>query len=115
MADVTETTLAELREVSRIPGTGIPLPKSPFYTVLLWTIPILVRLMFRIRYRGIHRLPRKGAMILASNHTSHIDPFAVTAGARRRTHYLSKDTHFENPFTAFVMNSTGQIRELQMH
>jgi len=110
MGDVTEATLGELREVSRIPGTDIPLQKSPFYSVLLWTIPILVRLMFRIRYRGIHRLPPKGAMILAANHTSHIDPFAVTAGARRRTHYLSKDAHFENPFTAFVMNSTGQIR-----
>ena len=73
MTDVTEATLGELREVSRIPGTDIPLPKSPFYSVLLWTIPILVRLIFRIRYRGIHRLPPKGAMILASNHTSHIE------------------------------------------
>ena len=49
-------------------------------------------------------------MILAANHTSHIDPFTVIGGARRRTHYLSKDTHFDNFMTAFVMNTTGQIR-----
>ena len=110
MTGVSEETLGELREVCRIPGMDIPLPKSPFYTVLLSTIPVLVRTMFRIRYRGVHRLPRKGPMILAANHTSHIDPFAVIAGARRRTHYLAKDSHFDKFFTAFVMNSTGQIR-----
>ena len=88
----------------------IPLPKSPFYSVVLSTIPVLIRTMFRIRYRGIHRLPRKGPMILAANHTSHIDPFAVIAGARRRTHYLAKDAHFDKFSTAFIMNSTGQIR-----
>ena len=110
MAGVSEKTLGELREVSRIPGMDIPLPKSPIYSVLLSTFPVLVRTMFRIRYRGVHRLPRKGPMILAANHTSHIDPFTVIGGARRRTHYLSKDTHFDNFMTAFVMNTTGQIR-----
>ena len=110
MTSVSGKTLAELREVCRIPGMDIPLPKSPFYAVLLSTIPILVRTIFRIRYRGVHRLPRKGPMILAANHTSHIDPFAVIAGARRRTHYLAKDTHFDKFLTSFVMTSTGQIR-----
>ena len=110
MTGVSDKTLDELREVCRIPGMDIPLPKSPFYSVILSTIPVLIRTMFRIRYRGIHRLPRKGPMILAANHTSHIDPFAVIAGARRRTHYLSKDAHFDKFSTAFIMNSTGQIR-----
>lgn len=110
MTEVSAKTLAELREACRIEGVGTPLPKSPFYSVILATIPVLLRTIFRIRYRGVHRLPRKGPMILAANHTSHIDPFTVIAGARRRTHYLSKDTHFDNFITAFVMNTTGQIR-----
>ena len=110
MTGVSDKTLEEFREVCRIPGMEIPLPKSPFYSVVLSTIPVLIRTMFRIRYRGIHRLPRKGPMILAANHTSHIDPFAVIAGARRRTHYLAKDAHFDKFSTAFIMNSTGQIR-----
>jgi 1-acyl-sn-glycerol-3-phosphate acyltransferase len=49
-------------------------------------------------------------VILAANHTSHIDPFTIIAGARRRTYYLSKDEHFEKWYTAIVMNTTGQIR-----
>ena len=110
MTGVSGKTLDELREVCRIPGMDIQLPKSPFYTVLLSTIPVLIRTIFRIRYRGVHRLPLKGPMILAANHTSHIDPFAVIAGPRRRTHYLSKDAHFDKFLTSFVMKSTGQIR-----
>jgi len=110
MVAVSDATLAELNAVTRIPGTGIPLPKSPFYTVLLAVLPILARTLFRIRYRGIHRIPRKGAVILAANHTSHIDPFSITAGVRRRIHYLAKDGHFEKLSTAIVMNTTGQIR-----
>ena len=110
MTGVSAETLIELREVCRIQGMGTPLPKSPFYSVLLATIPVLLRTIFRIRYRGIHRLPRKGPMILAANHTSHIDPFTVIGGARRRTHYLSKDTHFDNFVTAFVkMSIFGEV------
>ena len=110
MGGVKTEILAELREACRIPGTGNPLPKSPLYSVVLTTLPVLIRLMFRIHYRGLHRLPRKGAVILAANHTSHIDPFTIIAGARRRTYYLSKDEHFEKWYTAIVMNTTGQIR-----
>ena len=110
MGEVKREILAELREACRVPGTGNPRPKSPLYSVVLPTLPVLIRLMFRIHYRGLHRLPRKGAVILAANHTSHIDPFTIISGARRRTYYLSKDEHFEKWYTAIVMNTTGQIR-----
>jgi 1-acyl-sn-glycerol-3-phosphate acyltransferase len=105
-----EETLAAFREMCRIPGTDIPLPKSPGYTVLLTTIPHLLRTIFQYRYRGIHRVRRKGAVIIAGNHTSHVDPFGVIPGIRRRTHYLAKDAHFSKAFTAFIMRTTGQIR-----
>lgn len=105
-----EETLAAFRECCRIPGTGIPLPRSPGYTFLLSWVPVTLRNLFRFRYRGLHRVPRRGAVILAGNHTSHIDPFAIIPGVRRRTHYLAKDTHFEKPHTAIIMRSTGQIR-----
>ena len=110
MSGVGEAALAELREVCKIPGVGTQLPKSPLYSVFLSILPILGRTLFRIRYRGLSRVPRKGAVILAANHTSHIDPFAVISGIRRRTHYLAKDGHFEKLGTAIVMNTTGQIR-----
>ena len=102
--------MGEFHKVCHIPGTDIPLPKSPLYSVFLSILPISLRTLFRIRYRGIHRIPKKGAVILAANHTSHIDPFTIICGVRRRTHYLSKDEHFDKFITAIVMNTTGQIR-----
>ncbi len=110
MPEVGGAALAELREVCRIPGVGVPLPKSPLYSFFLSVLPNLTRTLFRIRYRGIERIPREGAVILAANHTSHIDPFAVICGVRRRTHYLAKDGHFDKFITSIVMNTTGQIR-----
>ena len=110
MGGVSEATLAELRKICFIPGVGTPLPKSPLYSLFLSTLPIMFRSIFRLRYQGIGRIPRKGAVIVAANHTSHIDPFTIITGIRRRTHYLAKDGHFEKFATAIVMNTTGQIR-----
>ncbi len=110
MVEVSKSTLEKLCASSRIKGTGIPVPKSPWYKIFLLTLPVLMRTLFRVRYRGVHRVPRKGAVILAANHTSHLDPISVIAGVRRPTHYLAKDGHFKKWFTAIVMKTTGQIR-----
>lgn len=105
----SQETLDEFHDVCRIPGTGIPLPKAPTYSVLLGILPAICRTLFRVRYRGIHRVPKNGPAIIAANHTSHIDPFCVIMGARRRLHYLAKDGHFKHFHTAIVMRTTGQI------
>ncbi|MDG1524822.1 MAG: lysophospholipid acyltransferase family protein [Candidatus Thalassarchaeaceae archaeon] len=110
MGTVRDETLDELRTVCKIQGADVPLPKSPLYSVLLSILPITIRFIFRIRYRGLHRIPRNGAVILAANHTSHIDPFSIICGVRRRTHYLAKAGHFDKFMTSVVMNTTGQIR-----
>lgn len=110
MEGIGETTLAEFRKLCLIPGTDVPLPKSPLYSVFLSILPNMFRTLFRIRYRGVRRIPRKGAVIIAANHTSHIDPFTIICGVRRRTHYLAKDGHFDKLLTSIVMLTTGQIK-----
>ena len=110
MGEISEATLAELHKICFIPGAPVPLPKSPLYSFFLSTLPIMFRSFFRLRYRGIGRIPRKGAVIIAANHTSHIDPFTIISGVRRRIHYLAKDGHFEKFATSIVMKTSGQIR-----
>ena len=110
MGEISEATLAELHKICFIPGATVPLPKSPLYSVFLSTLPIMFRSIFRLRYRGIGRIPRKGAVIIAANHTSHIDPFTIISGVRRRIHYLAKDGHFEKFATSIIMKTSGQIR-----
>ena len=110
MAEAKDETLQSLQKVCFIPGAPTPLPKSPLYSFFLWTLPIIFRSIFRLRYRGIGRIPRKGPVIIAANHTSHIDPFTIISGVRRRIHYLAKDGHFDKFATAIVMKTSGQIR-----
>lgn len=98
-----------LREHWLIPTTSKKAPKNLFYNFLRLSIVPLFRSMIRLRVRGDSNIPRKGAVILAANHLSHVDPILVILSSRRTTHYLAKDGHFKKAWTRFVMKSTGQI------
>jgi 1-acyl-sn-glycerol-3-phosphate acyltransferase len=50
---------------------------SPIYLligVLSWPV---VRILFRLRWRGLEHLPRSGGFVLAANHTSNFDPWPL--------------------------------------
>ena len=98
-----------LQEHWAIDPAANTLPATPVYAGLRLFLSPLLRPLLRWKIRGAHRIPRRGATILAANHLSHVDPITVIAAARRTTHYLAKDGHFSNPWTRFVMRSTGQI------
>ena len=98
-----------LEEHWLIPTTGEPLPRTPSYGVLRMVVSPLLRPMLNAKMNGLHHIPRKGSVILAANHLSHIDPIFVIASARRTTHYLAKDGHFKNAILRFAMRATGQI------
>lgn len=102
-----------LRQHWIIHPSGKGIPKTPIYSFLRLVLPPLIRPLLRLRIRGSHHIPRKGATILAANHLSHVDPLLVIVGSRRTTHYLAKDGHFNNPMLRTVMQSTGQIETLR--
>lgn len=92
-----------------IPTTGQELPRTPSYGFLRMFLSPLLRPMLNAKMNGLHNIPRKGPVILAANHLSHVDPIFVIASARRTTHYLAKDGHFKNKILRFAMRATGQI------
>ena len=98
-----------LSDATGLDGTGIPRPIPIFYRALMASLPPVVRSLTNVRYQGLDRRPRNGPVILAGNHTSHIDPIVVIMGARVPVRYLAKTEHFNGGFTKFVMISTGQI------
>ena len=93
----------------RIPINETPLAPTPFYSIIRWLISPILRPIVNTKLNGMHHIPRKGAMILAANHLSHVDPIMVIASVRRSVRYLAKDGHFKNAGTAIVMRATGQI------
>lgn len=61
-------------------------PLGPIQSVLalgLMTLNrTLMRLLFRVRAKGVEHLPVDGQFILTPNHVSYLDPFAVAAALR---------------------------------
>lgn len=58
---------------------------------------LILKLFFKIEYVGRDSFPKdKRPFILASNHASNIDPFAVGAGCPHQLTYLAKEELFKN-------------------
>ena len=99
---------SEISATTGIEGTGRSIAKPWFYHFLRWSAQPLLRLM-RVRWSGLNHLPKRGPVIIAGNHLSHVDPLFIITGGRRFTYYLTKDDHFKRKHTAWFMRSTGQI------
>lgn len=65
------------------------------YFVGRWVLAPLVRLIYRPRIEGRRNLPRRGGVILASNHLSFIDSFVIPMFAPRPVYFLAKSQYFE--------------------
>ncbi|MFT4306636.1 MAG: lysophospholipid acyltransferase family protein [Microbacterium sp.] len=66
-----------------------------FYFLGRRVVAPLARLAYRPRIEGRHNVPPEGPVILASNHLSFIDSFAIPLAAPRTVHFLAKASYFE--------------------
>ena len=99
----------EFKEFWDVGARRSRLPSIPIYRMMRTYLSPFLRLFLKLRMHGLNNIPRKGKIILAANHLSHVDPIMVIAAARRTTHYMAKDAHFEKPLVRTLMNQTGQI------
>jgi 1-acyl-sn-glycerol-3-phosphate acyltransferase len=58
---------------------------------------LVLRIGWRFRAVGLERVPRDGALIVASNHVSYLDPPALGASLRRPIHFMAKQQLFRIP------------------
>ena len=77
----------------------------------LWWLVLTgpIRLYWRIRVVGRDNLPRKGGVILASNHQSGLDPVVVGGIVRRPIYWLAKVEYVITPKVAWFFKSVGVI------
>src|SRR5437870_3264477 len=66
-------------------------------------------LYFRLYHRGrvyvAKHLPDKGALILAGNHLSFLDPPFFGLACKREAFYMARDTLFRNPIAGWILRS----------
>jgi len=68
-----------------------------------------VRVFVRVRVEGREHVPRRGPVILASNHRSFLDSIFIPLVMRRRVTFVAKAEYFDDPKVAWFFRSCGQI------
>ncbi len=68
-----------------------------FYRFCWWLAYGLAVCLFRLRVEGRRHIPRSGAVILAANHCSQVDPVIIGVAAGRELWYLAKAEIFPIP------------------
>jgi 1-acyl-sn-glycerol-3-phosphate acyltransferase len=88
-------------------------PKAGFWirfcVALLYPLDAL---LFKIRWRGLEKIPAEGGVILAVNHISHIDTILMARlvwQSGRIPRFLIKSGVFGKPVVGRVMTGAGQI------
>lgn len=94
-----------------------PIPKKREKSVALWAaasiLAPLFRLFFKTVPKGVENLPKSGAYILVSNHTSYADPLAMAyfifVNLGRAPHFLAKESLFRIPIFGSWLPHLGQV------
>ena len=71
-----------------------------------------IRMMMRLDWHGQEHIPADGATILAANHLSYMDIFAVSLfadSARRYPVFLAKSSLFTIPVVGTIITKLGQL------
>src|SRR5829696_4149811 len=80
---------------------------NPFvYWPVRWVVKPAILLYFRLRRRGTEHVP-DGGVILASNHRSFLDPFAIGCCIGRPIYFVAKRELFKNPLLGWLLNCLG--------
>jgi 1-acyl-sn-glycerol-3-phosphate acyltransferase len=79
-----------------------------YWALKIILTPIL-RLLYRVNVEGRQNVPRKGPVILASNHQSFIDSIFLPLSVRRRVTFVAKAEYFETWKTAWFFRAVGMI------
>jgi 1-acyl-sn-glycerol-3-phosphate acyltransferase len=80
-----------------------------WYDCVFWSSFTFFTFGFSLRRRGWARLPRRGPLLLLSNHQSMFDPVLVGLSSRRYLSYLARRNLFEQPVLAPLIRSLDAI------
>ena len=76
------------------------------YTAGALVLKPLTRVVYRPKITGTRYVPRDGGVIIASNHLSFIDSFAIPLAAPRKVYFLAKSDYFTGPGAIGAMKRT---------
>ncbi|TIC80816.1 lysophospholipid acyltransferase family protein [Nocardioides sp. GY 10127] len=87
-------------------------PRGWAWTIAVVILKPLLLLLTRRDWRHGERIPATGGVVLAVNHTSHVDPLTtahLVYDHGRLGRFLAKSGLFRNRFLGFFLRAAGQI------
>lgn len=74
-----------------------------WYRLSRFCVWLGAKLFFHIRHTGLENIPAEGAVVVAANHQSHLDPPLIGCGIPREASYVARDSLFTfRPFGALI-------------
>ena len=67
----------------------------------------LFRVLFAVEYHGLENVPPNGAVIIAGNHPSYLDPVLIWLPIQRTIHFMAWDALFRVPLLGQLIRSLG--------
>lgn len=67
----------------------------------------LFRLLFSVEHEGIENVPEEGAVIIAGNHPSYLDPLLVSLPIKRPVRFMAWDALFKVPLLGQIIKAMG--------
>ena len=86
---------------------------EPGYAIMRALLVPWIRIWFKSHIEGAEHIPASGPAIVAANHISYFDPFAVGCAIHRngrRPRFLGKAELFRYPVIGWVLRTGRQIR-----
>ena len=77
--------------------------KSFRYFLLKATLGHIFLMLFRYRVEGAENIPKKGKVILAGNHTGHLDPFILQMATKRQLWFVTGPAAFQTPVVKYLL------------
>ncbi|MBU4240530.1 MAG: 1-acyl-sn-glycerol-3-phosphate acyltransferase [Actinobacteria bacterium] len=78
-----------------------------WYRAARFLVALVLLTVFRLEVEGRENVPGRGPVILASNHSSLLDPPVVGVGCPRRVHFMAKEELFSSRPLGALLGSLG--------
>jgi 1-acyl-sn-glycerol-3-phosphate acyltransferase len=81
-----------------------------FYWIIKKVFGPIVRLVWIKKVEGLENIPKKGAFIVAANHSSYFDFISLISVLPRRIYFLAAEKFYKSAFWHPLVAGTGQIK-----
>ncbi len=69
----------------------------------------LFRVLFAVEFHGVENVPERGAVIIAGNHPSYLDPVLVMLPVKRKIRFMAWDALFKVPVLGQLIRAMGSF------